>query len=423
MLIMCRLISIFAAGMLVLTPAGAQEAPTAQTAPADVAPSAAPAVAVAPSLAMRVGDLAAKLPGSHPDDRAAVRAFYSATPDKLVWTDQGELTARARSAMTEIAKANDWGLSASSFELPAETAGLSDDAVIEAEARLSLAVLKYARHARGGRMVPTQLSDNLDRTLNLLEPHKVLDGIAAASEPDAFLRRFHPQHPQFERLRQLYLALKAGTYQPDPSPAVAEPEPEPPAVTGAPPISTPQAAESTVSPVSPVVQALDQLPATPWLSQLQDPQQALEQIQAAWATNPPPQPAAVAAATTGTTPEDSTAETPWQPEPSAESEPQPEPIPAVTSLEDGESSLALQPLDPSSDPDADDGDQSAASDPEAIIPVVVTVEDDTPATDAPDSEEQVVATQEPAASRFSEEEWEDLSRGLLLVTLSSPQGD
>jgi murein L,D-transpeptidase YcbB/YkuD len=62
-----------------------------------------------------------------------------------------------------------------------------------------------------------------------MEPHKVLDGIAAASEPDAFLRRFHPQHPQFERLRQLYLALKAGTYQPDPSPAVAEPEPEPPA--------------------------------------------------------------------------------------------------------------------------------------------------------------------------------------------------
>lgn len=260
--------------------------------------------------------------------------------------------------------------------------------------------------------IPAGRPDLLDQRLDLLLGHIHLYGLnqptRAATAYAAVLERC--AEPSYRELASQGLELSRQQLSVAP---VAEPEP----------ISAPQAAESAVSPVSPVAQPIDQLPATPWLSQLQDPQQALEQIQAAWATNPPPQPAAVAAATTGTTPEDSTAETPWQPEPSAESEPQPEPIPAVTSLEDGESSLALQPLDPSSDPDADDGDQSAASDPEAIIPVVVTVEDDTPATDAPDSEEQVVATQEPAASRFSEEEWEDLSRGLLLVTLSSPQGD
>ena len=275
--------------------------------------------------------------------------------------------------------------------------------------------------------IPAGRPDLLDQRLDLLLGHIHLYGLnqptPAATSYAAVLERC--AEPSYRELASqgLELSRQQVSVAPVAAAAVVEPEPEPPAVTGAPPISAPQAAESTVSPVSPVVQPLDQLPATPWLSQLQDPQQALEQIQAAWATNPPPQPAAVAAATTSTTPVGSTAETPWQPEPSAESEPQPEPIPAVTNLEDGESSLALQPLDPSSDPDADDGDRSAASDPEAIIPVVVTVEDDTPATDAPNSEEPVVATQEPAASRFSEEEWEDLSRGLLLVTLSSPQGD
>jgi hypothetical protein len=35
----------------------------------------------------------------------------------------------------------------------------------------------------------------------------ILDGIAAADDPVAYLRGLHPQHPQFERLRQKYLVL------------------------------------------------------------------------------------------------------------------------------------------------------------------------------------------------------------------------
>jgi murein L,D-transpeptidase YcbB/YkuD len=85
---------------------------------------------------------------------------------------------------------------------------------------LGLVILKYARQARGSRSDPPTLSRNLDRKLPLLDPGEVIVAATKADNPDAFLRFLHPQHPQFEALRQKYLALKAGR-----SIAVAAPGP------------------------------------------------------------------------------------------------------------------------------------------------------------------------------------------------------
>ena len=79
----------------------------------------------------------------------------------------------------------------------------------DAEIALSLAVLEYARHARGGRTDPLSLSRNLDRKPPLLDPRSVIETAAIADKPDAYLRGLHPQHPQFERLRQKYLRCNA----------------------------------------------------------------------------------------------------------------------------------------------------------------------------------------------------------------------
>lgn len=222
-----RLTSILVAGLLCAAPVQAQS-PQAEAVPLATTQPAGSSAAE-PSLASRIGERAAKLGQNHPSDLAALQAHYGSAPDKPRWTSGGALTPRARAVMAEIAKADDWGLSASSFELPSDGESLGADTMIEAEARLTLAVLKYARHARGGRLTPTGLSDNLDRTLNLLDPAKVLEDIAGAPEPDAYLRGLHPRHPQFERLRRLLLDLRAGTYQPEQPPVVAEPTSEPPA--------------------------------------------------------------------------------------------------------------------------------------------------------------------------------------------------
>jgi hypothetical protein len=109
--------------------------------------------------------------------------------------------------------------------------------------------------------------------------------------------------------------------------------------------------------------------------------------------------------------------------------------PAGSSVEEGTSSLVAQSLDQSGGSTADNPEPaSAATDAQTIIPVVVRVEEDNPTTDQPGTTGEVSATEdatseepvaapEPSGPRFSEEEWADLSRGLLLVELSSHQGD
>src|SRR4029079_17659129 len=77
---------------------------------------------------------------------------------------------------------------------------------------LSLAVLKYARYARGARIEDPapQLSSYLDRKPTLRRPWLVMTQVADSDAPDDYLRRLHPQHPQFEKLRQQYLAQRDG---------------------------------------------------------------------------------------------------------------------------------------------------------------------------------------------------------------------
>jgi murein L,D-transpeptidase YcbB/YkuD len=128
-------------------------------------------------------------------------------------TPTGEQSVRAVALVSELARAGEWGLNARDFALPSAassanaTPTLQDAAALELG--LSLAVLKYGRYARGGRIIfpAEQLSSYLDRRPQLLAPGAILEGIAAAEHPDAYLRGLNPQHPQFERLRQKYLAL------------------------------------------------------------------------------------------------------------------------------------------------------------------------------------------------------------------------
>jgi murein L,D-transpeptidase YcbB/YkuD len=143
-------------------------------------------------------------------EREALTEFYKGRGDDFLWVADGTFTPRAEAAMAEIRRADDWGLEASAFELPDAVESSEPADVAAAELKLSLAVLKYAKHARGGRMDPRQLSNYIDREPPLLPPAEVLAGIAAADAADGYLRGLHPQHPQFEKLRQAWLDLRNG---------------------------------------------------------------------------------------------------------------------------------------------------------------------------------------------------------------------
>src|SRR5262249_4013412 len=88
--------------------------------------------------------------GANPDDLAALETFYKAGAGGPLWmTDMG-LSAKGLRALSEIAQADDWGLAASAFDLPSEgELPANPEAEALAEVKLDLAILKYARFARG----------------------------------------------------------------------------------------------------------------------------------------------------------------------------------------------------------------------------------------------------------------------------------
>ncbi|MEO8420891.1 MAG: L,D-transpeptidase family protein [Hyphomicrobium sp.] len=144
------------------------------------------------------------------DDLAAVTGIYGERSARLIWVTESGLSEKAQAAIQEIRRADDWGLRASDFIVPQLTAAeTSPKAAAEAEIKLTLAVLKYARYAQGGRIPdPSRISNLLDHTPPARPPALVLTALAATDAADTYLRALHPQHPQFERLRQLLLKLR-----------------------------------------------------------------------------------------------------------------------------------------------------------------------------------------------------------------------
>jgi len=207
-------------------PSGVTASPATESAPSTSEMSKSEAAAQAsPAARALEQELSAALSPTATDEEkkeaAALQAFYQARAHEPVWIDAKGLNAKAAAIAAEIGNAGAYGLDPRDFTLPdmratASAATLPPEAAAGAETTLSRAILKYARFARGGRiMAPSELlSTHIDRRPQLLDPKLVLDEIAASSEPAAYLAKTNPQHPQFARLREKYVALTATSSKP-----------------------------------------------------------------------------------------------------------------------------------------------------------------------------------------------------------------
>ncbi len=176
---------------------------------------AAPAEAAAPppegtpvvaSIRTKLADLSKT---SSLDDVAALAAFYNERGESLWMTDMG-FSGEGLAVIDEILRADDWGLASVAFDLPASgDLPASPDAAAANEIKLDLAILKYARFARGGRTDPVKLNKLFGMTPSLRNPKTVMTEIAAAESPDAYLRSLHPKHEQFQRLHEALLKARA----------------------------------------------------------------------------------------------------------------------------------------------------------------------------------------------------------------------
>lgn len=189
----------------------AEAAPVGQPASPQVAATTGP-----DAIIVAVRAQIARTSGAEKSDLAALTEFYAEHPATL-FTSASGLTPRGEKAIAEIRKADDWGLEAKAFELP-QLAGTAPEQLAAAEIKLGLAALRYARFAAGGRVDPGKLSRYLDFRPTLPEPRTVLAALASGDDADKVLTSYHPKHPQFLKLRQALLELRAPAKSVEPAP-------------------------------------------------------------------------------------------------------------------------------------------------------------------------------------------------------------
>jgi murein L,D-transpeptidase YcbB/YkuD len=149
------------------------------------------------------------------NEQGALVEFYSSPEQEPLWVDINGLTERGKAVIAEIKDADDYGLRSADYPLPKPDGFNASDSnaterLADAEIMVSYAVLDYAIDARGGRINPQRLSENLDPTLILPDPLEVIESIGIRSDPAAYLRSFQPDQPQFEALRQKLIELRGG---------------------------------------------------------------------------------------------------------------------------------------------------------------------------------------------------------------------
>lgn len=196
--------------------------PELPAAPA-VAPAAAAALDLAPLLAERLPAAVrhARLPEV---ERDGIIRFYAARGHKPLWVDAKGATAQGEALLARLARAAEDGLRPADYATPA--IGGDGAALAEADIRLSVAAVLYARDARGARIEPRRLSALITPRLELPSAQAVLAALEQARDAGEALAAHHPPHAGYRALRDRLAELRAA--QPA---AKAEPPRLPPGPT------------------------------------------------------------------------------------------------------------------------------------------------------------------------------------------------
>lgn len=179
-----------------------------------------PVVENDPVLTAVIERLKQSRPGGDKADLSAMSDFYGKRTSTLLtaasgWSPVGE------AVLAELRRSEDWGLPGSDYGV-SQPSSSAPAAMAEAEIALAAAMLRYARHASGGRVDPASLSRINDLKPVYADPSDILAGVASAEKPGAYLLSLHPQHPQYQKLHASLVKLRRGGPEVEPQ---AAPEP------------------------------------------------------------------------------------------------------------------------------------------------------------------------------------------------------
>ncbi len=143
-------------------------------------------------------------------ERESLSAYYAQAERPLAWVQDGAWTPAARAVVERLKAADEDGLVPADYPLP--DFALRKDAPsrqwAEADLKLSAAVVRYARDARGGRIEPTRLSALATPKLELPEAGDVLAKVSVAKDADAMLAAYNPPHAGYRALKERLARLR-----------------------------------------------------------------------------------------------------------------------------------------------------------------------------------------------------------------------
>jgi len=141
-------------------------------------------------------------------ERAAVEAFYQGRHLAPLWLDKGVENARAQAVIARLKSADADGLDVNDYKTPT-FAGLSPDALAEAELKLTQTVLTYARHLQSGRFPYTRVSQNIELPQEPPDPAQILAKLAEAANAATALDEFSPPHEGYKKLKAMLAQMHA----------------------------------------------------------------------------------------------------------------------------------------------------------------------------------------------------------------------
>ena len=143
-------------------------------------------------------------------EHAAVEAFYQNRHLAPLWLDKGVENARAQAVIARLKNAAADGLDVNDYKTPT-FAGLSADALAEAELKLTQTLLTYARHLQSGRFPYSRVSNNIELPQEPPDPAQVLVKIAEAADAAAALDEFSPPHEGYKKLKAMLAQMRGKT--------------------------------------------------------------------------------------------------------------------------------------------------------------------------------------------------------------------
>ena len=166
------------------------------------------------AVAERLRDLLAMKPNRIFTDekvQAAVEAFYQKRNLAPLWLDKGVENARSKAVIARLKNADADGLDRTDYKTPT-FAGLSPDALAEAELSLTQTMLTYARHLQAGRMPHRQVrEDNIALPQRAPDPAVVLAAVVEGNDAGQALDQFSPPYENYQKLKAALAQLRGKT--------------------------------------------------------------------------------------------------------------------------------------------------------------------------------------------------------------------